>query len=521
MIAISLRFPAGRFHATPWGRHVNEAAPEWPPSPWRVLRTLIATWKRKLNQDFSPVAVRDLLLRLATPPTFFLPPATLGHTRHYMPWLKKGPDDRTLIFDPFVAVHPTAAVVLAWPNVAIGETERQMLEALVRNLGFLGRAESWCEAELLSDDEAVGKSINCFPLERQVDQSECEIIRVLCADPDSAFGDEYVDDRYDPKWNLCMETSQLHAERWSDPPGAAWVRYARPRGCFKIARRRVIPMTSRAAYPQIARFALDSSVLPLVFETLPMAENARRILMGTHGRLTSSAGNVKGKSATFSGKDAEGKVEKEHSHAYYLPTDEDGDGKLDHFTVIASAGFDPAELKALDRFTEFKSRERDAMGHPLRAVLLGLGTLNDYSPLPLRQSADWESATPFVVTRHLKKRGTKRDAVDFWNDQKRFIAEVLREELERWLLRQPTCRDLNVEDIRITPLVDPQDTFRIGKREFRPIQFKRFRQKHGDDGGRRPCGAFRLTFPRPVPGPICLGHSSHFGMGLFLPTESN
>ncbi len=41
MIVLELRFPAGRFHATPWGRHVNEGAVEWPPSPWRLMRALI------------------------------------------------------------------------------------------------------------------------------------------------------------------------------------------------------------------------------------------------------------------------------------------------------------------------------------------------------------------------------------------------------------------------------------------------------------------------------------------------
>jgi len=43
MPLIELRFPAGRYHATPWGSHVNEGAVEWPPSPWRLLRALIAT----------------------------------------------------------------------------------------------------------------------------------------------------------------------------------------------------------------------------------------------------------------------------------------------------------------------------------------------------------------------------------------------------------------------------------------------------------------------------------------------
>ncbi len=37
-VIIKLTFPAGRYHATPWGRHVNEGVAEWPPSPWRLLR---------------------------------------------------------------------------------------------------------------------------------------------------------------------------------------------------------------------------------------------------------------------------------------------------------------------------------------------------------------------------------------------------------------------------------------------------------------------------------------------------
>ena len=46
MIAIRLRFLTGRFHATPWGHHVNEGVVEWPPSPWRLLRALVATFYR-------------------------------------------------------------------------------------------------------------------------------------------------------------------------------------------------------------------------------------------------------------------------------------------------------------------------------------------------------------------------------------------------------------------------------------------------------------------------------------------
>jgi CRISPR-associated protein Csb2 len=68
----------------------------------------------------------------------------------------------------------------------------------------------------------------------------------------------------------------------------------------------------------------------------------------------------------------------------------------------------------------------------------------------------------------------------------------------------------------IEPLWDDNRVFKVAAR-WRTIQFKRFRRKAGDDGGRRLAGAFRLIFSRPVPGPFALGWSSHFGMGLFAP----
>ena len=66
-------------------------------------------------------------------------------------------------------------------------------------------------------------------------------------------------------------------------------------------------------------------------------------------------------------------------------------------------------------------------------------------------------------------------------------------------------------------MVAIEDLEVIGARGLRPGQFKRFRGKRGDDGGRRPAGEFRVTFAAPVRGPICLGHSCHFGLGLFVP----
>lgn len=538
MTGISLSFPSGRYHATPWGRHVNEGAPEWPPSPWRLLRALVATWKRKLDSRLTQEEVEPLLRELATPPFFVLPPASIGHTRHFMPWFKKGPDDGTLVFDTFVVLPRKASVAVLWPDVALAPEQRNQLALSLEHLNFFGRAEAWCTASLLSDTDAakaLGK-VNCEPLNGGAVPSERDIVRILCADPESAFGNTQTPKRgstagrgrkeatmpspvYNPDWHLCMETLALHDDGWSNPPGSRWVPYARQRDCFQTKPHRRSLRPDIVLCPQVARFVLDSTVLPLVTDTLPVAESARWTLMGIYGRRFPQTDGSRGRSTVFSGKDVESNPLQGHGHAYYLPTDEDKDGRLDHLTVVATDGFCPRELKALDCLRELKSHEREQSGHPLRVLLLGLGRFDDYEPWPLRVSQVWVSVTPFIATRYLKRRGTKRDPKEQWNSPAAFLTSVLREELARLIERRPDLASMPLDLVKVEPIVDEHGVFRVGPRELRPIQFKRFRQKRDDDGGRRFAGAFRLIFPEPVRGPICLGHSSHFGLGLFVPAK--
>lgn len=269
----------------------------------------------------------------------------------------------------------------------------------------------------------------------------------------------------------------------------------------------------------VAQFVLDSTVLPQITEALPVAESARRILMGIGGRMFSAPDGSRGRSDVFSGKNENGRPLEGHGHAYYLPTDEDQDGYIDHLTIIAVGGFNEQDLKVLDALRELKSKEREASGHPLRTLLIGIGRLDEYRPYLMQPSRIWRSATPFIASRFLKKRGTKRDPVEFWNNPHDFLIAVLREEMARFIARRFELKDLNPDKIKIRPLLDENSVFRIGRQNLRPIQFKRFRQKKGDDGGNRPAGSFEIDFGRDVSGPIALGHSSHFGLGLFVPVN--
>ena len=193
-VTIRLTFPAGRYHATPWGRHVNEGVAEWPPSPWRLLRALIAVWKRT-GVEATEEQMRRLLAPLATAPRYQLPSHRVAHTRHYMPLNEKSARDirgggTTLVFDTFVVVDRHTPVLMGWPDAALDEEGRDLLGRLLGNLTSLGRAEGWVRADLHEGpvDLPIGPA----------DAEDLNPVPVFCADPASAFGDEHYP-KLDPK----------------------------------------------------------------------------------------------------------------------------------------------------------------------------------------------------------------------------------------------------------------------------------------------------------------------------------
>lgn len=516
---IELHFLTGRFHATPWGRHVNEAATEWPPSPWRFLRALVWVWKHKAPDLLTTHEAKELFQTLAeAPPSFNLPTATQAHTRHYMPWFKKGPYDKTLVFDAFVAIGRGTPVAIIWP-VDLTAQQREKLATLSSLLGHLGRAESWCSAQLAEHSPMA----NCSPAgtEQGINDSS-EIVSVLCADGANAFRAEQIPKpktkgkqaslalACDPPWHLCLDTQQLQNEGWSDPPGSCWVRYRRNPNAFLA-----LAAPSRATPAEVfhsARYLVDSVVKPLLQDTLAVAETARRYLMGIYRRIEEDRLEIEPKSslpgqcssATFSGKSADGIPLIGHNHAYFLPLDRDGDGRIDQLVVYSRLGFSPIEAKALRSFNKIPLGE----DHPVRLALLGLEKAN---PWPL--ATTWISSTPYLATRFAKKNGTKRDPAAFFGpggDILLLQADLLLQ-IQRAGLPDPK---------QIEPLLDSNGVFRShfanDRLGLRPIQFLTRRRKE-DRFLRRPAGFFRIVWDLPVNGPICLGHNSHFGLGLFQP----
>lgn len=510
-LAIGISFPGGRFHATPWGRNVNEGVPEWPPSTWRLIRALVATWKRKLASEHElDRLIPAIVEKLIAPPLFKLPPATQGHTWHFMPWHKDWkPQEphkaKTEVLDLFVAVDTSSEVICAWPDVHLDRDEEEALSLVLAHVNYFGRAESWAHLRVTQMPELA--EINCALLSSHQAQvrGHAEPVRVVAPDPETWNDWSYGPAAWkpDPLWNILAETMDLHGEKWNRPPGSRELTYSRPADAFSYVS---APRRPSSASRMVVRYVLDGPVLPLVTETIYVADIARRRIQGIFGKIFDGES-----SAVLSGKSPDGVPLDGHGHAFFLPTDEDGDMRIDHLTVVAKDGFDSArELRALDQFHVMHAPRG---GPDIQLLLTGIGDLEHFVNAPLLSvSSRWRSLTPFVPTRHYKKRGQKRDT----HPLEEFPKTVLLEEIARRGMHEP----VRVEPLTRCLLWD--HTRRQGSSSGRAISWLQFRQERVRGNGRRgthPGTGFLIEFPKPVRGPIALGYGCHFGLGLFAPVD--
>jgi CRISPR-associated protein Csb2 len=256
--------------------------------------------------------------------------------------------------------------------------------------------------------------------------------------------------------------------------------------------------------PNVARYKITSQLPPSVMQTVRIGEMARRALQAIYG--THREG---GSSKIFSGKDVNGTPMTGHRHAFFLPTDEDGDSRLDHLTVFSQAPFGSTELLTLQHLTSIRGKEGFA---DIDVVLTDCGDMHTMRHVPLiSQSRVWRSVTPFIPTRHYKRRGQKRDTCDLED----FLEVVLQEEITRRGLSGP-------KQIRRLPRCEMWDYREKRLSVGPPLSWLRFQRErafgNGRKGNDRGCG-FEIEFHEPVQGPLAMGYGCHFGLGLFAPVD--
>jgi len=523
MLCLVFDFPARRYHATPWGHHVNEGLVEWPPSPWRIIRALLATGYAKLGWQQVPGEIRQLIHALAAnEPTYRLPPATLGHTRHYMPvkeW-KKGVQATSLVIDAFA--RPEGALWIEWP-ADVNAAQRDLLASLLDRLGYLGRAESRVKARLVSEP-ALPQGMPVSTQRREHDDEPVRLLAPVASTEYEAWRQGVSGAPEDLLAALHVETSTLQKNGWNAPPGSRELVYWRPASAFSPASARSASHSAEVVgadtqdYGNITGFAASAShsaevvgadtalfalatdrkrdVLPHMERALPTMELFRRALLSKVGDE-----QQRGQCLELTGKDEHGQPLRDHGHghAHFIPLSleaRNGD-HIDHVLVYAPMGFRAIAQRALRRLSKTWAKGIDAIA----VTLVGIGSRNSFLEVggkevrELATDATWASRTPFVPPRHLKSKG--KDSLE---GQVR--AELLRRRLP---------------DLAAAPIVALPTGENAGRHQAR--QFRHFATRREGGKPAPPPGLFHLTvtLQSSVAGPLCLGSACHFGLGSFIP----
>lgn len=526
MPILTFTFPAGRYHATPWGAHVNEAQVEWPPSPWRICRALLATGMTKLGwrEDDLPSAAFELIdgLSAVLPEYQLPPPITVAHSRHYMPI----PGNTTKVFDGFahVGAHPLR---MSW-NVDLSPVAHALLERLLAGMSYLGRAESWIDATLAAGTLQAPNCRPCASPELADEQDPVALLAPipradyqqwrqaqLAARPELASAGRGRRARGGAATALlpeslveCMlrSTDDLQRQGWNMPPGSRRVLYTRPRDTL-VATQPTRPRPLRVAREPVecalialSSYAVRGEVLPGRELAVPQAEALHRALVR---RLDALPGRPACPELTGRD-DARGPLQAGHRHAHYIPLDLRGRGAIDHILVYAPDRLNEHAQATIERLTWIHSaavgERRDASDdnerRTLTTTLVAAGDrdlvrdalASHRVPDLLGASPCWESDTPFVAPRFVKDRHPVE-------------AQILAE-------------------LRSRGLPDPSSIEILPHDAAVDAGFLRFvrRRRHGkpQPPTTRPW-SIRLRFTEPVRGLLALGYASHFGLGLFRP----
>jgi CRISPR-associated protein Csb2 len=480
-------FTQGRFHASRWRENpFADRFGEWPPSPWRLLRTLASRWFQYSREtgDRDAAAIEQLLRRLASRrPEYHLPPSASKEqlVKQYQPISKHSWSDpnagsgavkqakTTLFPDPCFLIDPKEPVIWQWPTLDLESPQKKLLAQLLSRITYFGRAESSSSLKIASQ----GEEPNCIA---SADGGNAPVLCFseaadLSLDALLAFSDR------EPLANAPV------------PPGTEWVFYTRP----EIPRLRS-PISRQVCRPvPFVQFAVGGHVLPKVASWIKVAERFR-------GRILKSFERDHESLPLLSGKTPDGQpLRGQHHHSYFLlwPDEESGEN--------------PSRLIVWRKNSLFQSEELEAMmlatAKPIPWTLSKGGWTAQLVPLPndmalpkrfSGKSKVWESVTPFVRphNRHFRRpNGKLRLAEEPESVCASLIEKVwgVRPEKVERIADEALCVKLHETiAMRSQRRTGDQRTPHVGPGYF-----------------------LRVTFADEFQGPLIVGDSAHFGLGVF------
>ena len=510
-VVLRQTFPLGRFHANPWRAFpFEDPHGEWPPGPWRLLRAILArSHQLERERGVQCEAWRDSLVRAFGTSTFSwrLPPFSWRGPglRQYQPaafeWdppsrtkKVKGqpvniPGERTyrstLVQDNFWVVGSSKAISdtgIVWWIVEgdVWSNEHvDLLDACLERMTYFGRAEAITEiqrVEKLPSDA----DINCV-LEHVPSSGS---VPVLVPTQDATLS------------QVQAVTDAPSVANSTVPPGAHWLHAKRPtKPPTKLPHSR--PRVRRPT--RLVQFAVGTRVSPTPNAIVVMTQRFRgRVIREFLAGSWQHASTAQREAARLlTGKEADGSPlqDHRHPHARFGILFDQETGKAARLLIWRDQPFTDEEQRAILRAAEQELPLSFSKAGARDPWTVRLVPLDSQVPPPVgfgdQTYRRWETVTPYVPPRYVyDRKGRIRPG------------ESPRAQLRLELARQ------GYDTTDVTIRVDDQSP------EWTRVHRPRRSRDDPTNTERRGYHAL-LTFDTPVRGPISLGHSSHFGLGLF------
>ncbi len=390
---IEVELLSGRYHAHVWGEsQFAMAGPEWPPSPWRLLRALASAWFCA-QPPLPTVSTRDSLLEAlgrSGAPTLWLPRTSVHELRYYQP-MRLGASDRVLHHDHFAV--PEGGRFWFCFKTALLPNQLQLLAELLKRLRYFGRSESRAclrQVNLEKPPDGVWCVTPYNGVGASVQQTSPTVYRRVLWTTDDFQASDLWSVRRNPNANQdgypIHLVDKLIEEKRPLPCGARWVEYAVPaEALVHEIRPRVSasPATPSVNVAEI-RFRLNRRIpIPLRY-MVAIARAFRDAAVEAHQKRTGQM------SLILSGLQLDGAVAQGHQHACYLPRLRPGAMTLEELLVRVPGGrLTQQELDALLGVGRICA---GGPGYPITVVPEAVVASAEAATL-VRQ---WRSITPFL-----------------------------------------------------------------------------------------------------------------------------
>lgn len=471
-LILDVTLPFGRYSATPWGRHVNEGAVEWPPSPWRIVRALAASWHIH-HPGLAADEVRSALEVLCAPPAYHLPRHVTSTTRHYLPDAndKKAKRSTDLALNPFVAVSPGEKMRVVW-EAPHTDAQLSTLARLAGTVFYLGRAESRVTLEVSEADEAPPGGLIAMSGDEVEGQSTLDLLVPMVP----------------LDWDAIHATSgRLHKDGLTAPPSTRWITFRTPDPEF---RRGKGPDRPTPAPVQIMQFALSGRGRPSMANAALLSAFFRRAVTSRAQDDPSLHGHTPGDGSVRRPR------EDDHRHAHYLVLNDLASGRqIDRLVIWVPEGIPPAAVSRLAELASLRIPEhlQRRLGATVEVALEQVGPPANLDPRLVGTTTHWRTLTPVTTARHRKNRQTAGE----------FLQGVVRRELSHRGFPSSDF-EVSVDQVPDADVAGPLQA----RRMYRARRLGRERQHTGFH--------VALTFTEPVRGPLALGSLAHFGLGTFV-----